>query len=166
MALPIALPCGDLRRLPIACTWKTPLSRGLTTWGCRRARTRKPRRYSVFRPKFPFRPASAFRYLEGMAVAVSSVGHGATGTTLTACDSVESRPSGTMPARVGRYELCEELGAGAMGVVHRPRDPRLDRAIAIKLVRHGGTTSAGSVRLLREAHAMARLHHPNVVPIF
>jgi protein kinase-like protein len=101
-----------------------------------------------------------------MAVAVTSVGHGAADTTQTACDSVESRPSGTMPAQVGRYELCEQLGAGAMGVVYRARDPRLDRAIAIKLVRHGGATSAGSVRLLREAQAMARLHHPNVVPIF
>jgi hypothetical protein len=102
-----------------------------------------------------------------MAVAASSVGHGAaTDTTHTACYPVESRPVGPMPARVGRYQLCEELGAGAMGVVYRARDPRLDRAIAIKLVRHGGETSAGSVRLLREAQAMARLRHPNVVPIF
>jgi hypothetical protein len=71
-----------------------------------------------------------------------------------------------MPPRVGRYELCEELGAGAMGVVYRARDPRLDRAIAIKLVRHGHATAGRSVRLLREAQAMARLRHRNVVPIF
>jgi eukaryotic-like serine/threonine-protein kinase len=102
-----------------------------------------------------------------MVVAASSVGHGAaTDATQTACYPVESRPVGPMPGRVGRYQLCEELGAGAMGVVYRARDPRLDRAIAIKLVRHGGATPAGSARLLREAQAMARLCHPNVVPIF
>ena len=102
-----------------------------------------------------------------MAVAASSVGHSAaTDATQTACYPVDPRPVGAMPPRVGRYQLCEELGAGAMGVVYRARDPRLDRAIAIKLVRDGGAGPGGSARLLREAQAMARLRHPNVVPIF
>jgi dipeptidyl aminopeptidase/acylaminoacyl peptidase len=51
-----------------------------------------------------------------------------------------------------------------MGVVYRAHDPDLDRAVAIKVV-HTGDASSGA-RLLREAQAMARLHHANVVPIF
>jgi len=51
-----------------------------------------------------------------------------------------------------------------MGVVYRAHDPDLDRAVAIKVV-HTGDASSGA-RLLREAQAMARLRHPNVVPIF
>jgi len=75
-------------------------------------------------------------------------------------------PPHATPARVGRYELGEPLGAGAMGVVYRARDPELDRVIAIKLVRIGGTRRTSEAGLLREAQAMARLDHPNVVPIF
>ncbi|TMQ22517.1 MAG: hypothetical protein E6J91_01185, partial [Deltaproteobacteria bacterium] len=72
----------------------------------------------------------------------------------------------SMPAHVGRYEICEVLGAGAMGVVYRARDPELDRAVAIKVVRTGDAARSSGARLLREAQAMARLRHPNVVPIF
>ncbi|HEU4726369.1 MAG TPA: protein kinase, partial [Kofleriaceae bacterium] len=68
------------------------------------------------------------------------------------------------PTRVGRYELGEPLGSGAMGVVYRARDPELDRAVAIKLVRASGSVPSCELRLLREAQAMARLRHPNVVP--
>ncbi len=58
------------------------------------------------------------------------------------------------------------LGTGAMGVVYRARDPQLDRALAIKLVRTDGASRSRGARLMREAQAMARLRHPNVVPIF
>ena len=85
--------------------------------------------------------------------------------TLTASYEIERDAPSSVPARVGRYEICEVLGAGAMGVVYRARDPELDRAVAIKLVRTGGGRSSGA-RLLREAQAMARLRHPNVLPIF
>ena len=73
---------------------------------------------------------------------------------------------------LGRYVVLERLGAGGMGVVYAALDPELDRQIALKLVRSNDTpsgdtghTSAGAVRLLREAQAMARLHHPNVIAV-
>jgi tRNA A-37 threonylcarbamoyl transferase component Bud32/WD40 repeat protein len=64
---------------------------------------------------------------------------------------------------VDRYRIEGYLGRGGMGVVYRARDPDLDRALAIKLVR---SRHRGGDRMLREAQAMARLDHPNVVPIF
>src|SRR5262245_18265829 len=70
------------------------------------------------------------------------------------------------PARVGRYQIRGTLGAGAMGVVYRAHDPDLGRDVAIKLVRGDTAHPTSHVRLLREAQAMAKLHHPNVVPIF
>jgi tetratricopeptide (TPR) repeat protein len=70
---------------------------------------------------------------------------------------------------VGRYVVLARLGAGGMGVVYSAYDPDLDRRIALKILRPepGGTTasSAGASRLLREAQAMARLSHPNVVAV-
>ncbi|HET7504534.1 MAG TPA: protein kinase, partial [Kofleriaceae bacterium] len=70
------------------------------------------------------------------------------------------------PVRVGRYQLGEQLGSGAMGVVYRAQDPELDRAVAIKVVRASSHDASFELRLLREAQAMARLKHRNVVPIF
>jgi serine/threonine protein kinase len=87
--------------------------------------------------------------------------------TVTRTGSSESEPrSPSVPSRVGRYEICGVLGAGAMSVVYRARDPQLDRALAIKLVHADGASRPRGTRLLREAQAMARLRHPNVVPIF
>jgi tetratricopeptide (TPR) repeat protein len=65
---------------------------------------------------------------------------------------------------VGRFELRERLGAGAMGVVYAAWDPQLDRRVAIKLLRDTSGTDA-EARLLREAKAMAQLRHPNVVQV-
>ncbi len=67
-------------------------------------------------------------------------------------------------ARLGRYTILEQLGQGGMGVVYTAYDPELDRRVAIKLVRTAGAES--SARLLREAQALARLSHPNVVGVF
>ncbi len=71
-------------------------------------------------------------------------------------------------ARVGRYEILDELGVGGMGVVYRARDHELDRDVALKLVTAAATEgeSRGRARLLREAHALAQLAHPNVIAIF
>jgi tRNA A-37 threonylcarbamoyl transferase component Bud32 len=70
---------------------------------------------------------------------------------------------------VGRYLLLRPIGRGAAGVVYEAADPMLGRKVAIKLLRadlHFGTHQAElQARLLREAQALARLAHPNVVSI-
>ncbi len=71
------------------------------------------------------------------------------------------------PVRVGRFVLLRRLGAGAMGVVHVGYDETLDRKVAIKLIGSRGTGSRdGQARMLREAQALAKLNHPNVVQIY
>jgi tetratricopeptide (TPR) repeat protein len=69
---------------------------------------------------------------------------------------------------VGRYVVMHTLGAGGMGVVYSAFDPELDRKVAIKLLqaRPGGSETGGQTWLLREAQAMARLAHPNVVAVY
>jgi tetratricopeptide (TPR) repeat protein/predicted Ser/Thr protein kinase len=65
---------------------------------------------------------------------------------------------------VGRYTILRELGVGGMGVVYVAYDEQLDRRVAIKLLR-SNSDAKHSVRLQREAKAMARLSHPNVVTV-
>src|SRR6185295_14681025 len=69
---------------------------------------------------------------------------------------------------LGRYIVLDELGAGGQGVVLAAYDPELDRKVALKLLKQGASGSSGSdgqIRLLREAQAMARLNHPNVIAV-
>jgi tetratricopeptide (TPR) repeat protein/tRNA A-37 threonylcarbamoyl transferase component Bud32 len=72
-------------------------------------------------------------------------------------------------AKLARYEIRERLGSGGMGVVYSAWDPQLDRTVAIKILRHS-TNREDSLdaraRLLREAQALARLAHPNVIAVF
>jgi tetratricopeptide (TPR) repeat protein/predicted Ser/Thr protein kinase len=70
-------------------------------------------------------------------------------------------------AKLGRYVVLSQLGAGGMGVVYAAYDPELDRKLAIKLLLSTHSRAdAAHARLLREAQAMAKLDHPNVVPVF
>ncbi|MEZ4380003.1 MAG: serine/threonine-protein kinase [Nannocystaceae bacterium] len=74
-----------------------------------------------------------------------------------------------VPTRIGRYLVIERLGEGGMGVVFAAYDPQLDRKVAIKLVRPAYTETSGGeaqARLLREAQALARLRHPNIVQVY
>jgi tetratricopeptide (TPR) repeat protein/predicted Ser/Thr protein kinase len=73
-------------------------------------------------------------------------------------------------ATPGRYVILARIGAGGMGVVYAAYDPELDRKVALKLLRtdrftRGMAGEADRLRLLREAQALARLTHPNVVAV-
>src|SRR5262245_63558146 len=69
-------------------------------------------------------------------------------------------------ASVGRYVLLDQIGSGAMGVVFSAYDPELDRKLALKILHAArGDSSATHDRLRREAQALARLTHPNVVTV-
>ena len=67
-------------------------------------------------------------------------------------------------AQIGRYVFRRLVGSGGMGVVVAAHDPELDREVAIKLVVTGDETD--DARPIREAQAMARLSHPNVVQVY
>jgi ABC-type oligopeptide transport system substrate-binding subunit/serine/threonine protein kinase len=65
-----------------------------------------------------------------------------------------------------RYRLDVELGRGGMGVVYRAHDTLLERDVAVKVLTAAAMTDQGRQRLLREARAVARLSHPNIVRVF
>jgi len=87
---------------------------------------------------------------------------------------VEYCPSGrteqqVTTRRIGRYEILEELGRGAMGAVYRARDPQIGRTVAIKVVRTTGLTDQEveeyKQRFFREAQAAGQMSHPGIITI-
>ncbi|MDC0717761.1 serine/threonine-protein kinase [Nannocystis bainbridge] len=71
------------------------------------------------------------------------------------------------PIKIGRFTVLDRLGEGGMGVVYTAYDDKLERKVAVKVLR-GETTrvdETGRHRLMREAQAMARLSHPNIVTV-
>jgi serine/threonine protein kinase len=71
---------------------------------------------------------------------------------------------------LGRYELVEEIGRGAMGIVYKASDPFIDRMVAIKTINLNYLMDADKkdyqARFYQEAKAAGRLNHPNIVTIF
>src|SRR5258706_16145997 len=82
--------------------------------------------------------------------------------TATAASSGET--AAPLGATLGRYKLERALGEGGMGVVHAAFDPDLERRVALKVLRTLDDDGARQ-RLLREARALARLTHANVVTV-
>jgi serine/threonine protein kinase len=69
--------------------------------------------------------------------------------------------------KYGRYQIIEELGKGSMGIVYRAHDPHIDRPIALKVMREGRVASNEIVqRFLKEARAIGKLSHPNIVTVY
>ena len=74
---------------------------------------------------------------------------------------------GTRIGYFGDYELLKVLGEGGMGIVYKARQLSLNRSVAVKMIRAARFPSADEVRRFQnEAEAVARLDHPNIVPIF
>ncbi|MEM7159594.1 MAG: serine/threonine-protein kinase [Myxococcota bacterium] len=100
----------------------------------------------------------------------SQIGHSAT----LADDGLDDGPNRTrgpkLGDRIGHYHVLEEIGSGAMGTVIEAYDEQLDRRVALKLLhdRRRSRSNSGRQerRLLREAQALARLSHPNVVQVY
>jgi eukaryotic-like serine/threonine-protein kinase len=73
----------------------------------------------------------------------------------------------TEKQQIGRYEILEELGRGAMGVVFKGRDPLIGRDVAVKTIATGVAENADlRERFYREAKAAGVLQHPNIVTIY
>jgi hypothetical protein len=78
----------------------------------------------------------------------------------------EALPPGS---RIGRYVVLETVGTGGMSIVYKAYDPQLDRAIALKVMlprAQGEGLPEARERLLREAQALARVSHPNIISVY
>jgi tetratricopeptide (TPR) repeat protein/predicted Ser/Thr protein kinase len=88
----------------------------------------------------------------------------------TAEEQEEQPLPSIQPKEVGRYLIGMRIGFGGMGVVYRAYDPRLDRKVALKLLRsevsQGQRGDRLRTRMESEARALARLAHPNVVTVY
>ncbi len=108
---------------------------------------------------------------EPNVVAASGLGHAAgQGEEETLNDESLPRRSGMRlesGTRLDRYHILEMVGQGGMGVVYAAYDADLDRKVALKVLHDWGepTDERAQQRLLREAQAMARLSHPNVITV-
>ncbi|HTJ41954.1 MAG TPA: protein kinase [Kofleriaceae bacterium] len=89
------------------------------------------------------------------------------GDEATAPAASASGTGGPVPGQTwARYVVLDALGAGGMGAVWSAYDPELERTVALKVLHDELLGRASQERLRREARAMARVSHPNVVPVF
>ena len=147
-------------------TWPTPAGpiAPMACAGADRARRRlpAPRRRATGRPRST---ASGSRTTRPRSRPRSS-GRARTQAGPGATPSWPATPDGSVPTIPG-YTVLEELGRGGMGVVFKATAERLNRFVALKMILSGDLASPeAGARFLKEAEAVARLQHPQVVQIF
>ncbi|MDY6881761.1 MAG: serine/threonine-protein kinase [Thermodesulfobacteriota bacterium] len=104
--------------------------------------------------------------LKAMAGEMSFAGQrGKTEHKITIAEELGTKPT------VGRYEILAELGQGAMGVLYKARDPKINREIAIKTIRFSDDFDEKQVidvkeRFFKEAELAGKLSHPSIISIF
>jgi hypothetical protein len=69
------------------------------------------------------------------------------------------------PAQLGRFQVRELIGGGGFGMVYLAYDPRLDRNVALKVLKERQASGRVMERFFREARAASQLDHPNIVPL-
>ena len=117
-------------------------------------------------PPSPPDDAALAHTLDGPADINGNLSDGAAGLS-SAASAISVNGKVRAAHRVGRYLILRQIGAGGMGVVFAAYDEELDRKVAVKLLRQAGDARSDlRTRILREAQAMARLSHPNVVQIY
>ena len=88
------------------------------------------------------------------------------GRPTTLCVRVQVDGRDTVGFSMGRHVVLELVGSGGMGDVYRAFDTKLHRPVALKVLRRRCADPAANLRLVREAQAMARLSHANVVEVY
>jgi eukaryotic-like serine/threonine-protein kinase len=68
--------------------------------------------------------------------------------------------------KIAHYEITGTLGEGGMGIVYAARDTRLDRTVALKMIRRSDSDAGASERLRGEARAAATVSHPNICQLY
>jgi serine/threonine protein kinase len=85
--------------------------------------------------------------------------------------NTDTLPAESLPEKLGRYNVIERLGSGAMGAVYLAKDPTIDRIVAIKLIQTASQLTNESLvkykeRFYQEAKAAGKLLHPGIVAVF
>ncbi|HRI10393.1 MAG TPA: serine/threonine-protein kinase, partial [Nannocystaceae bacterium] len=94
----------------------------------------------------------------------ATVTRGASATRTSGVDAAAEAPA--YVGQIGRFIVLRQLGAGGMGVVYLAYDNALDRKVAVKVIRGLSPDPERALRLQREARAMAKVSHPNVLQVF
>src|ERR1700716_3046873 len=68
-------------------------------------------------------------------------------------------------ALAGRYEIEREIGQGAYATVYLAKESRHDRKLALKVLNADPSSETGELRFIREIRMLARLQHPNILPL-